>query len=282
MKRIAAFFVFLWASVASAAGPQPCYFSGQVYKCFVPAAISISGADGVVFNGSTSGTTTLKAAAAASGTLTMPAATDTLVGKATGDALTNKDMTSATNTFTAAGSSATGMVTSSAQSFGGLKTFDAGIKLPTSGGAAATLSYYEELTWTPAITCGSSGSVTYVQQVGTASKIGRMVVAGAYLAWSKNTCAGTLTISLPYATKTVSSGYQGTCSVTYAAGFTPSATYGGSSGNIYGGVTTYAANASSTLNLIWNKVNATPVSVASADTGGTGNEIMLSCSYTGS
>ena len=44
----------------------------------------------VNFFGSTSGFTNLKAAAAASGTVTLPAATDTLVGKATTDTLTNK------------------------------------------------------------------------------------------------------------------------------------------------------------------------------------------------
>lgn len=48
----------------------------------------------VRFSGSSSGTTTLNASSAASGTLTMPAATDTLVGRATTDTLTNKTLTS--------------------------------------------------------------------------------------------------------------------------------------------------------------------------------------------
>jgi hypothetical protein len=50
--------------------------------------------------GSTSGTTTLNASATASGTLTLPAATDTLVGKATTDTLSNKTIdTASTNTI---------------------------------------------------------------------------------------------------------------------------------------------------------------------------------------
>jgi hypothetical protein len=44
----------------------------------------------VLLSGATSGTTTLASAAAASGTLTVPAATDTLVARATTDTLTNK------------------------------------------------------------------------------------------------------------------------------------------------------------------------------------------------
>jgi hypothetical protein len=43
-------------------------------------------------DGSTSGNTVLQSAAAASGTLTLPAATDTLVGRATTDTLTNKTL----------------------------------------------------------------------------------------------------------------------------------------------------------------------------------------------
>jgi hypothetical protein len=43
-------------------------------------------------DGSTSGNTIIQSAAAASGTLTLPAATDTLVGRATTDTLTNKTL----------------------------------------------------------------------------------------------------------------------------------------------------------------------------------------------
>ena len=58
------------------------------------------GSGGAYFSGSTSGTTTLVASATASGTLTLPAATDTLVGKATTDTLTNKTISFGSNTIT--------------------------------------------------------------------------------------------------------------------------------------------------------------------------------------
>ena len=62
------------------------------------------------FSGSTSGTTTVQATAiAGSTTLTLPAATDTLVGRATSDTLTNKILTSPTiNTATIATPTITG------------------------------------------------------------------------------------------------------------------------------------------------------------------------------
>jgi hypothetical protein len=64
---------------------------------------------GATFNGATTGTTVLAASATASGTLSLPAATDTLVGKATTDTLTNKTISSGTLTgsLTAASTSGT-------------------------------------------------------------------------------------------------------------------------------------------------------------------------------
>ena len=65
------------------------------------------------FGGSTSGTTTVQATAVAgTNTLTLPATTsDTLVGKATTDTLTNKDLTSGTNTFPSSLATLTGTQT---------------------------------------------------------------------------------------------------------------------------------------------------------------------------
>jgi hypothetical protein len=54
---------------------------------------------GVTFTGSSSGTTILQASTVASGVLTLPAATTTLVGKNTTDTLTNKTINASSNTI---------------------------------------------------------------------------------------------------------------------------------------------------------------------------------------
>jgi len=58
------------------------------------------GSAGAIFSGTTGTTTVVASSAAGSTTLTLPAATDTLVGKATTDTLTNKSIAASTNTIT--------------------------------------------------------------------------------------------------------------------------------------------------------------------------------------
>jgi hypothetical protein len=65
----------------------------------------ISVVGGVSLSGSTSGITILQAAPAASGTVTIPSATDTLIGKNTADILTNKSISAVSNAITEIGHS---------------------------------------------------------------------------------------------------------------------------------------------------------------------------------
>ncbi|MBZ5522146.1 MAG: hypothetical protein LAP21_07885, partial [Acidobacteriia bacterium] len=108
------------------------------------------------FSGSTSGTTSVAATAVASGTLTLPAATDTLVGRATTDTLTNKtlDTSGAGNALKIAGTQVTSV---------------------TGTGATVVLATSPTLT-TPAIGVASGNTLTFANQAAPANPAASNIV----------------------------------------------------------------------------------------------------------
>lgn len=104
----------------------------------------------LVLSGSTSGTTTINPNVTASGTLTLPAATDTLIGKATTDTLTNKtyDTAGTGNTFKINGTSITAIsgntakvaTTTGSLTSGHLASFDASGNIQDSGSSVPLIT----------------------------------------------------------------------------------------------------------------------------------------------
>lgn len=157
-----------WVSVASGTGTvnsgtsgQLAYYASSTTAVSGNANITVSGSTltvGVAASalgtlslaGSTSGTTAVQPAVAASGTLTLPAATDTLVGKATTDTLTNKtyDTAGTGNTFKISGTSITAIsgntnkvaTVTGALTSGHIATFDASGNIQDGGTAAGGLT----------------------------------------------------------------------------------------------------------------------------------------------
>jgi hypothetical protein len=184
-----------------------------------------------VFQGSTSGTTTVLATAiAGTTTLTLPAATDTLVGKDTTDTLTNKTLVApalgtpvsgvATNlTGTASGLTA-GNVTTNANLTGAI----------TSTGNATSLGSFSSANLRTALTDESGTGVAYFQggDIGTpsagvatnitglnATNVSTGTLNSARLAWDGATAL--VTPANPTATTSTSAvhmGVGGTCTIT--------------------------------------------------------------------
>jgi hypothetical protein len=135
-------------------------------------------------SGSTSGTTTLQASAVAgTTTVTLPAATDTLVGKATTDTLTNKTLTSPT---IASANITTALTLTGASGTSG--------QVLTSGGSGAAP------TWTT-VSGGGGGTLTI------SNKTGAYTVVAGDNGTVINCTSGTFTVSLT-AAATLASGFN--------------------------------------------------------------------------
>jgi hypothetical protein len=153
-----------------------------------------------VFYGSSSGSTTLQASATASGTLTLPAATDTLVGKATTDTLTNKTFDTAgtgnvfkVNGTTISAKTGTGSVvlatspTIATPAFTGTVTNTGQIQSSLATGTAPL-----SVTSTTPATNLHANAVVYDHAASDAQMVGAKVVAG-FTQMSGGTATVTLT-----------------------------------------------------------------------------------------
>jgi hypothetical protein len=156
--------------------------------------------------GATSGTTTLNATAAASGVLTLPAATDTLVGKATTDTFTNKtyDTAGTGNVFKINGTTVSAVTGTGAAVLATSPVITTGTVAanPTVALGIASKQYVDALgvwtTWTPSPTA-ASGSFTVTTIYSRYTQIGKTVIFQAEFNLSAFTTTGNVVFAPPVA-----------------------------------------------------------------------------------
>jgi hypothetical protein len=213
------------------------------------------GGTGAVFNGSTSGTTTVLATATAgTTTLTLPAATDTLVGKATTDTLTNKTISGSSNTLSniANASLTNSAVTigSTSVSLGATATTIAGLSSVTSTSFVGALTGNAST----ATTLATARAINGVNFDGSAA----ITVTAAAGTLSGNTLNSGVTASSLTSVGTIATGVWNGTTIAVAYGGT-----GTNSGSITGtGALTFTAGGSNT------NVNLVPNGTGIVDVGG--------------
>jgi hypothetical protein len=216
---------------------------------------SLAGLTAITFAGSTSGTTqVLSGAIAGTSVLTLPVATDTLVGKATTDTLTNKSISGSTNTLT---NIANGSLTNSSVTIGSTSV-SLGATVTTFAGLASVTS----TAFVGALT-GNASTATTLQ---TARAINGVNFDGS-AAITVTAAAGTLSGSTLASGVTASSLTSvGTIATGVWNGTTIGVAYGGTgtnSGSITGtGALTFTAGGSNT------NVNLVPIGTGIVDVGG--------------